>query len=211
MEISLQTHEVRNFLGENINTPIDLETANAKCKIWDTDWRGTGVPPDISIDKHGNPAFLHVLSGDDPEEFNYYYVRYENNEWKQTLITASNDDWNSCYLQEEKNGDLHAYLIVGNDKHKRDMGKMDSRGGGNIEEWISTDGGHRWKKHRDLIADQPAFTGWKYNNIQPIKDPNGSTVDRMLLFYGWKDSRAPRGKAFLLIDHSAMSKHVNKD
>ena len=39
---------------------------------------------------------------------------------------------------------------------------------------------------------------WKYNNIQPVTRPDGSVLEGMLLFYGWKDKNAPEAKAFLL-------------
>jgi hypothetical protein len=153
------------------------------------------------IDENDNPAFLHVLSEDTPEKYNYYYVRYVNNEWKQTVITSSNDDWNSCYLRQNESGVLHTYLIVGNHKFiKGEGGKMDSRGGGNIEEWISTDKGNTWKWIRDLTPNALEYAGWKFNNIQPIKDPKGNVKDGMLLFYGWKDSKLSKAKGFLIIE-----------
>jgi len=199
VKINLQTHEVMNFAGETVKTPIDFDNANAKCKIWDTDWRGAGVPPDMIIDENDNPAFLHVLSEDTPEKYNYHYVRYVNHEWKQTVITPSNDDWNSCYLMLDESGVLHAYLIVGNHKFiKGRGGKMDSRGGGNIEEWISTDKGNTWQRMRDVTPNAPEYAGWKFNNIQPIKDPKGNVKDGMLLFYGWKDSNLSKAKGFLI-------------
>jgi hypothetical protein len=40
--------------------------------------------------------------------------------------------------------------------------------------------------------------GWRFNNVQPVVRPDGSTVDGMLLFYGWKDKDAPEARAFLL-------------
>ena len=201
VKINLQTHEVVNLDGETVKTPIDFDSANAKCKIWDTDWRGAGIPPDIMIDENDNPAFLHVLSEDTPEKYNYYYVRYVNNEWKQTVIAPSNDDWNSCYLRQDESGVLHVYLIAGDHKFvKGKRGKMDSRGGGDIEEWVSTDKGNTWKRMRDLTPNAPEYAGWKYNNIQPIKDPKGNVKDGMLLFYGWKDSELSKAKGFLIIE-----------
>ena len=79
---------------------------------------------------------------------------------------------------------------------------MDSKGGGDIEEWISTDSGFTWKRVRDLTPRAPEYAGWKFNNIQPIKDPKGNVRDGMLLFYGWKDSELCKAKGFLIIDQS---------
>ncbi len=200
VKINLQTHEVKNFTGETIKTPIDMETANLQCKIWDTDWRGAGIPPDIILDENDNPAFLHVLSENTPEEFNYYYVRYANKEWKETVITPSNHFWNSSYLKLDGKGVLHAYLIGVNNKYARGKGSMDSYGGGNIVEWCSYDKGNTWKMIQDLTPKGAEFAGWKYNNIQPVKDPKGNAKEGMFLFYGWKDGKGPDPKAFLLYE-----------
>jgi hypothetical protein len=197
IKINLQSHEVKNFEGEKVNTPIDMENANTKCMIWDTQWRGAGVPPDIVLDEAGNPAFLHVLSEDTPETFNYYYVKYDKNEWRKTVIAPSNHRWNSNYVKLDKEGVLHAYLIVSKRKSKRPEGKMDSYGGGNIEEWHSNDNGNTWTKIQELAPKDPEFEGWNYNNVQPVKDRMGNTIDGMLIFYGWKDSEVPAAKAFL--------------
>ncbi len=202
VKINLQTHEVENFAGETVKTPIDLAEANYRCKIWDTNWRGAGVPPDLIIDENNNPAFLHVLSENTPEEFNYYYVRYANNEWKQTVIAPSNHMWNSSYLRLDGKGILHAFLIVGNNKYNPKEKSMDRYGGGNIEEWSSYDKGNTWKKNSDLTPKSAEFAGWKFNNIQPIKDPKGNVKEGMFLFYGWKDGEAREAKGFLLIDDS---------
>ena len=75
---------------------------------------------------------------------------------------------------------------------------MDKHGGGRIEEWISSDRGNTWQKKRDLTPDKSKYPGWKFNNIQPVTKSDGSVVDGMLLFYGWKDKYAPEAKAFLL-------------
>lgn len=197
VKINLQTYEVKNFAGETLKTPIDLAEANTKCKIWDTEWRGAGVPPDIIIDENNNPAFLHVLSENTPKEFNYYYVRYSN-KWKETVITPSNHKWNSSYLWLNKKGVLHAYLIVGENNSNLKQKSMDRYGGGKIEEWCSYDKGNTWKKIQDLTPKNFEFNGWKFNNIQPIKNPKGNVQEGMLLFYGWKDGEAREAKAFLL-------------
>jgi len=198
VKIDLQSHIVRNFDGENLDTPVDMQTADAKCKIWDTEWRGAGIPPDIVIDENDNPAFLHVLSENTPQEFNYYYVRNIEGKWMQTTIAPANHKWNSCYLKLDTNGTLRAYIIVGENAGIVMEGEMDRYGGGQIEEWCSYDKGNTWTRVKDLTPKSAEYADWKYNNIQPIKDPDGNEIDGMLLFYGWKDSEARTAKAFLL-------------
>jgi hypothetical protein len=197
VKIDLETHVVANFDGVAMDTPIDIDQADAKCRIWNTQGRGAGVPPDITLDENGDPAFLHVLSEETTENHNYYFVRQENEKWKKTPIAPSNHQWNSCHLHMDKNGTFHAYLVMG-DGYLDTGGYMDKHGGGRIEEWISSDRGNTWQKKRDLTPDKTKYPGWKFNNIQPVTKSDGSVVDGMLLFYGWKDKNAPEAKAFLL-------------
>jgi len=197
VRINLQTHEVTNFEGEEMNTPIDIDQADARCRIWDTKWRGAGVPPTIILDENGDPAFLHVLSADTLEDHRYYYVRRAGGKWKQTPVTGSNHQWNSCHLARDDDGTLHAYLIVG-DGYLDTGGYMDRYGGGAVEQWSSRDNGNTWRRERDLTPDKSKYPGWRYNNIQPVTRPDGSIVDGMFLFYGWKHKDAPEARAFLL-------------
>jgi hypothetical protein len=196
VKIDLQTQVVRNAAGDILKTPIDLDYSKANCQIWDTKWRGAGIPPVISLNEYDEPTFLHVLSEDNIKSHRYYYVRREKGKWKQTPICNSNHQWNSSYLARDKKGVLHAYVITGEDY--LEGGYMDRHGGGRIEEWISQDKGNSWKKFRDLMADQKDYVGWRFNNIQPVLRPDGSIVEGMLLFYGWKDKDAPEARAFLL-------------
>lgn len=202
LQVDLDSHEVRNDAGEVMKTPLDIETVREKCRIWDTGWRGAGVPPALCLDPDGYPAALHVLSEDDLETHSYYFVRKVEGEWLKTRIAASNHQWNSGYLARDPEGRWNAYLIVG-------AGYMDkaginyTHGGGRIEHWISEDGGENWSLKRDITPDPAEYPGWFFNNVQPVVRPDGSAVDGMLVFYGWLDPTKPDGVAFLL-DESGM-------
>ena len=197
LRIDLETQEVRNHEGELLETPVHFETARTQCRIWDTVWRGAGVPPALSLDDNGNPEVLHVLSEDDLETHGYYYVRFEEGKWRNSRITASNHQWNSGYLKRDKDGRLHAYVIVGDGYQDRE-GINYSHGGGRIEHWLSKDRGHTWSRHREITPDPAKYPGWSYNNVQPVLRQDGSAVDGMLVFYGWLDSKKPDAVAFLL-------------
>lgn len=203
VKIDLKTHVVRNAEGDILKTPIDIDYSKANCEIWDTQWRGAGIPPAMALDENGEPAFLHVLSEDSVSQHRYYYVRRVEGRWVQTPITHSNHQWNSGYLRRDDDGTLRAFVITGDGY--LEGGYMDRHGGGRIEEWVSTDKGKSWIKRRDLSPDRK---DWRYNNIQPVVHPDGTAVQGMLLFYGWKDKDAPEAKAFLLDErpHSARSK-----
>jgi hypothetical protein len=199
VKIDLRTHEAVNDKGEVLQTPIDRETANSQCLIWDTEWRGGGIIPTIRVDEDDQVSFLHNISDVQHEKsLSYHYVRRVNEKWKRTRITNSNHHWNSGHITETDDGVLHAYLLKG-EGYLNVTGDMDRYGGGAIEEWTSTDMGNTWKKERRLFHVNQ-YSGWKYNNIQSVERPDGSIVDGMLLFYGWKDGNAPEAKAFLLHD-----------
>ncbi|MEM7375102.1 MAG: BNR-4 repeat-containing protein [Bacteroidota bacterium] len=197
LKIDLQTGDVLNVEGEKMDTPIDIDQANARCRIWDTEWRGAGVPPTILLDEEGDPTFLHVLSGKSTQDHHYYYVHLNNGKWEKTRITASNHQWNSCHLSRGQDGTLLAYLIVG-EGYVESENYMDRYGGGDLEEWISEDQGMSWRKNRDLTPDRSIYPNWKYNNVQPVTRADGRLVDGMLLFYGWGEGESPEVKAFLL-------------
>ena len=197
LKIDLQTHVVTNDAGEVMMTPVDIETARAKCQIWDTDWRGAGVPPALCLDENGVPSAIHVLSEENLETHNYYYVRKVDGEWVKTVIAPSNHQWNSTYLKRDDDGKLHAYLIMGEGYADR-KGVNYSHGGGRIEHWVSEDKGYTWKMHRDITPDAAKYPGWSFNNVQPVVRPDGSIVDGMLIFYGWLHPVNPDAVAFLI-------------
>ncbi len=202
VKINLQNHEASNADGRVLETPIDIDYSKTHCEIWDTGWRGAGVPPAIALDENGSPAFLHVLSEESLSDHQYYYVRRVGREWKKTPITHSSHQWNDCYLSRDSDGTLHAFVVVG--EGYLEGGYMDRHGGGRIEEWLSSDKGNRWTKRREVSPTSKRYVGWRYNNVQPVLRPDGSTVDGMLLYYGWKDKNDPKATAFLL--HEAVSK-----
>jgi arylsulfatase A-like enzyme len=207
VKINLNTHEVSNANGRILNTPIDIDYSKTHCEIWDTQWRGAGVPPAVAIDENDNPAFLHVLSEGSLSEHQYYYVRRVNNEWKHTPITYSSHQWNSCHLSRDADDMLHAYVIAG--EGYLEGGYMDRHGGGRIEEWVSSDKGNHWTKRREVSPNSKQYAGWRFNNVQPVVRPDGSTVDGMLLYYGWKDENDPKATAFLL--HEAADSREQPD
>jgi len=210
VKIDLETDKVSNFEGTEMETPILLQEANAQCKIWDTTWRGAGVPPDIIIDKNDNPAFLHVLTEKVFEKLNYYFVRRVENEWKQTIIAPACHKWNSSHLTIDSKGILHAFLLM-DDAYFESKGKgtMNSHGGGTrIEEWISIDDGNTWAKKNTLLKAEGEYEGWRFNNVQPIKTKEGKIKEGIWLFYGWdqKNGDVAQAKAFLLIDKAQKNK-----
>lgn len=197
IKVDLETDAVLNADGDVLNTPVDLDQAKEKARIWDTEGRGAGVPPAIALDERGQPTFLHVLSEDDLKTHSYYYVRRDNGRWRQTAICGSNHQWNSGHLARDRDGVLHAYVIVG-DGYLDSSGLMDKHGGGRLEEWVSADSGKSWRKYRDLMPDGQQYAGWRFNNVQPVTRPDGTAVEGMLLFYGWNVADHPEARAFLV-------------
>jgi hypothetical protein len=196
LKIDLEERIVLNADGEELETPIHLEYSKEHAQIWDTAWRGAGVPPAMALNADGDPIFLHVLSGDDLESPSYYYLRREDGQWENTRICFASHQWSSGYLQRDADGTLHAYVLVWDGY--LEGGYMDNHGGGRVEEWVSSDDGDSWTKHRDLSPDPAKYAGWRFNNIQPVVRPNGQPVDGLLIFYGWLEEDLPEAQAFLL-------------
>lgn len=197
VKVDLETHAVHNADGDVLSPPVDIDQARQRARIWDTEGRGAGVPPAIALDEKGEPMFLHVLSEDDLQTHNYYFVRRANGRWTQTPICGSNHQWNSGHLARSRNGVLHAYVVVG-DGYLDSSGPMDKHGGGRLEEWISRDGGKNWRKRRDLMPAGKQYAGWRFNNVQPVNRADGTAVEGMLLFYGWNDQNVAGATAFLM-------------
>ncbi len=205
VKVDLSTHKVMNYKGDTLKTPIDLETANSKCMIWNTEWRGGSIVPSLMVDENEQVSFLHNISDVQHEDsLDYHYVRLEDGEWKHNRITESNHEWNSGHISKNADGHLHAYVITG-EGYLNSGGYMNKHGGGNIEEWVSTDNGDTWEFLQDITPDPNLYPGWRFNNVQPVKRPDGSIVDGMLLFYGWQHPDDPKAKAFLLIDKKLLS------
>ncbi len=202
VRIDLLSHEVRNSDEAVLRTPIDIDYSKEYCQIWDTEWRGAGVPPAVCLDRNGDPAFLHVLSESDIESHRYYYVCRKNGRWAQSPICESNHQWNSGHLSRNEDGAIRAYVVVGEGYLKG--GYMDRHGGGRIEEWVSRDEGNTWSKRRQVSPEQQEYAGWRFNNVQPVVRPDGSQVEGMLLFYGWRDAEEPDARAFLVHESSSV-------
>ncbi len=200
LRIDPETGTVCNSNQVPLLTPVDIASSKKHCEIWDTQWRGAGVPPAVALDEQGAPVFLHVLSEDSITEHAYFYVRKVAGSWLKTRITSSTHQWNSGHLVCDKQGVLHAFVVVG-DKYLSG-GYMDRHGGGQIEEWTSSDQGHTWNRKRMFSPSGDQYEGWKFNNVQPVLNADGGVLHGMWVFYGWKDASMPDASAFLVDETS---------
>ena len=189
------------FEGDRIETPVTRERAE-KCKIWDTDLRLTNMPS-ILLDNNGSPSFLIPVSGEAPRKCRFYFVRHDGGGWEKHPIVETNHTCSGSHLAMDRDSALHSYLTVGGVD-----GETLSYGGGNIEEWVSENGGLSWKLNQQLVPEP----GLLYNNPRPIENVDGGIMDGLLLLYGWEgpgsiqanDSASGksilRGKAYLWND-----------
>jgi hypothetical protein len=199
VQIDLETGVVSNYKGVALQTPVDLDQANEMCRIWDTEWRATGLPPGIALDEKGQPVFLHVLSGETTRKLQYHFMRLVEGAWVHSVVAPANHHWNCGHIRSLGGSKYQAFLVTG-DEYPDAGGYMDKHGGGRIEQWATEDGGATWQMVRDLTPPQPEYAGWKFNNIQPVVTPAGTEVPNMLLFYGWKDGNTADARGFLLKD-----------
>tara|TARA_R110002096_G_scaffold74283_20_gene176140 strand:- start:853 stop:1068 length:216 start_codon:yes stop_codon:yes gene_type:complete len=67
-----------------------------------------------------------------------------------------------------------------------------------LNEVVNRDKGKTWQQIRDLTPSGSQFSGWRFNNVQPVTKPGGEIVPGMLLFYGWGERDSPQARAFLI-------------
>jgi hypothetical protein len=187
--------------GERLEAPVTRRKAD-KCKVWDTGHRLTNMPS-IAVDDGGEPCFMVPVSGETPWECEFYFVRREGGEWTWQPVTQTNHTWAGSNLTRRNGSTMTAHLVVGGID-----GETLSYGGGEVEEWVTTDGGSSWSPKRRLVP----VPGLMYNNPRPVELANGGELADFLLFYGWQGPEsiqppAPgglpprnRGQAFLSHD-----------
>ena len=219
LKIDLSTNEAYNFYGKQLKLPIDLYKANTECLIWNTQGRGSGIPPEIIIDKNGNAAFLHVITEETIDNLSYYFIKFHDGEWIKSKIRSSNHQWNNGGIIIKKNK-YYSYLIVGDSvtRTKYDDGfnllkknlknwtkinefngnYLDKHGGGDIEEWVSVNG-IDWKFSKK-ISPHSKDKNWKYNNIQFVNDSDGNQLENYILYYGWETNKPKNTSVFFHIE-----------
>ena len=201
LRLDIPSGQLYTIEGDKMGTPVTRETAE-KCKVWDTGHRLTNMPS-ILVNDNDEPYFVMPVSEEEPWKCRFYFIKRDRGNWVKHPIVETNHTWAGSHLVRGEGSELLAYLVVGSVD-----GETLSYGGGNVEEWVSTDGGSSWKLSRK-IASAP---GLLYNNPRPIEHVDGSLMDGLLLFYGWegpgsiqpadgssKTSRL-RGKAYLWRD-----------
>ena len=158
-----------------LDAPLTREGAEA-CKVWDTGHLLTNMPS-IWVDSQDEPCFLLPVTGETPWDCTFYFVRRDGSEWERTPVAPTNSTWCGCMLRRDSGGTLTAYVSAG-----KDDGELRAYGGGDLEEWTSTDAGSTWARTA-VIDPEP---GLLYNNPRPAERATGEVDDEVLLFFGWE-------------------------
>jgi hypothetical protein len=192
------TGSISNIEGMSVASPVNRSRAEA-CKVWDTGYRLTNMPS-LLVNERDEPQFLLPVSGRSPWDCAFHFVCRKEGRWERTVVAETNNTWCGSLLQRDDDGVLRAYLVAGSDH-----GEINDYGGGDMEEWESTDGGSGWKFVRKLEPHENLL----YNNPIPVEHAGGGTMKGAVVFFGWEGPgslhRAARavpprpntGKAFL--------------
>ncbi len=197
LKVNLESGKVSNSKGAPVQTPVHLDQAKAECLVWGTGWRFTGIPPDINFDQQGSPALLHVLSGDTPDDLDYYFLRHTDEGWIRTRIRSAGHSWNVGRIVHSPDGIWTALLVV-TAPGQLGEGLMDNHGGGRLEEWVSSDDGKTWQFKQDRTPNPEHYPNWRFNNVRPVIRMDGSEAPGIAICYGWPDSVTPDARGFLL-------------
>ncbi len=175
LRLDIPSGQLFTFAGDRVETPVTRKSAE-KCKIWDTGLQLTNMPS-ILVDDDDKPHFMMPVSEETPWKCRFYLIRHDQGEWLRHPVAETNHTWAGSYLKNGKGTALLAYLVVGSVD-----GETLSYGGGDIEEWVSLDGGASWKMNQRIVPE----AGLLYNNPRPVEDVDGSEMNDFLLFYGWE-------------------------
>jgi len=202
LRLNVDTGNIYTIKGEKLDVPLTRAAAE-QCKVLDSEYRITNMPS-IEFDDEGYPAFLLPVSESKPTDCMFYFIKRAGTEWEKTPVVRTNSIWSGSYLKRTAPACWIAFLVVGgNDR------EVPVYGGGELQEWVSNDDGQTWQMKRKLNPEP----GLLYNNPTPVVTPDGKTVDKWLVFYGWEGPRSiqeniranetevhNRGRAFLWYD-----------
>lgn len=202
--LDIATGEITTLDGELLSQPVGRPQAEP-CMIWHTGHRLTNAPA-ILVDEEDMPSFMLPVSGKGPWDCTFYYVRREGGGWRRTPVAPTSMTWSGCLLGHGREGEIVAYVVSGDA-----YGETLPYGGGDVQEWVSRDGGATWVQGRSLVPEP----GLLCNNPRWVERSNGETVPDMVTFFGWPGpggiygplhlpgERAPmphRGQAYLWQD-----------
>ena len=202
MRLDVASGDLYTIEGDRLHPPLNREKAEA-CKVWDTGHYLTNMPA-IWVDGRDVPSFLLPVSGDaSPWDCTFTYVRWQDGRWDRSPVAKTNSTWCGCVLYGGKGAESKAYVVSG-----KGDGEVLAYGGGDLEEWTSTDGGSTWRQTR-VLDPEP---GLLYNNPRLVEHASGGAADGALLVFGWEGPKSlcqevtdpsqarNRGRAFLWHD-----------
>lgn len=192
VRLDLESGQVYNAAGKQLERPVNLETATRECLVWDTAGGSASVGPSIALGALGEPYFVLPVSGDKPYDSTFHFVGRRDGQWTRTPLAPAGHPFNSSLLERRSDGSFRAFLVAGGG-HADEGDRMNSYGWGDrIEEWTSDSSGSGWRRSRDLTPTP----GLRYQSLKAVHDAKGETLPGLLLFYAWE--RQGPGRAYLL-------------
>jgi len=172
----------RNIEGEKLPMPLSLKTAHEKCLVYRGDWPHHGNVTYIGVTPKNRPC-LAWLDGELPKEREDWlidrvqytvksaYYDGTNKKWQVSDITTTDNIFDSpSAIFPDDHGNVDVYLIAGGSF------ETDSKRGGDVQHWRSTEHGTNWKKVKDVHTF--AHTGDLYVSPRPVVDahPDGKII-----------------------------------
>lgn len=160
--------------GSAYEMPIDEEQAEL---LYDCGTRGVWLQ-DIQVDPAGNPVILFVDSLVETYETTWKVAHRASGEWAISDITTSDHMYDAGALMVFGEDDLRLWApTIANQPHED---------GGEIEEWLSRDGGASWARGRQLTSG----SRYSHNHVKPIMGHRQGPGD-VRAVWGYGDSRKP--------------------
>lgn len=187
-----------------LTLPIDLATANAHCRVFDS---GSERVNEVVMreDSSGAPCLLFLTGiGSGPGTYDWRFMRKSGVSWTSRTITTTDHFYDAATFECLPDGRIDVFLVTGGSDA---VGSVDNdyRGrGGNIERWSSADSGDTWSRVGRI---SPWETGVIYSDPVLVRD-GGS--DARVVFTEWTDDESnPFHRMFLWGDEGLVTRETD--
>lgn len=177
----------RNADGEQIEIPWTRGSAGPSCTV--SDLTGEQVNQVVvEVDVDGRPGILYLAGTHAPSPSYYWkFAHRVGGAWEQATITSTDNFFDAGTFEFQDDGSIEAFLTCGGlpDDQAIPAEADYATRGGNIERWVSNDGGSTWPVRSELKQSKDASA--RYNNPQIV---SGGSDDARLVFSEWNNDAA---------------------
>jgi len=172
--------------GLILTLPLSKNDADSCCRVFDSEITNTHTNhAGLAVDNFDNPYIIFTSGkGIGLTSHVFKFAKWNGNSWAISDITGTDSWWDGATLDVMSSSKIEAYLTAGGTKGSGREGIFDDTDrGGNIEKWVSKNGGETWSKEKTIISKEQ--TGNIYNYPQLVENHHPSAK---IIFSQWISS-----------------------